>query len=136
MHGRVSWNASLVEAEKMLHEIERAFATLGVPENQKVNLASYNLKGEALYWWEAYNRQITMSVLGDAATIPRIVTWELFVKGYNEQYCPAAYRMEQQNAFLYLKQGQSSVSECEAKFGLISICGTVDPYGYGSMPTF
>ena len=97
--------ASPVDAEKWLHEIERAFSTLGVPEHQKVNLASYNLKGEALYWWEAYDRQISMPVLGDVVAIPRIVTWNLFVKGFNEQYCPAAYRMEQQNAFLYLKQG-------------------------------
>ena len=36
------------EAEKWLYEVERAFITLGVPDNQKVNLASFNLKGEAL----------------------------------------------------------------------------------------
>ena len=80
--------ASPVEAEKWLHEIERAFATLGVPENQKVNLASYNLKGDALYWWEAYNRQVTMPVLGEVVAIPRMVMWDLFVKGFNDQYCP------------------------------------------------
>ena len=73
------------EAEKWLHEVERAFVTLGVPYNQKVNLASFNLKGEALYWWEAYHRQLTMPIMGDVAAIPRVVTWELFVKGFNDQ---------------------------------------------------
>ena len=87
------------EAEKWLHEVERAFTTLGVPDNQKVNLASFNLKGEALYWWEAYHRQLTMPVMGDATALPRVVTWELFVKGFNDQYCPATYRLDQQNAF-------------------------------------
>ena len=61
-----------------------------------------------------------MPVLSDVVVIPRLVTWELFVKGFNDQYCPATYRMDHKNAFLYLKQGQSSVSEYESKFTALS----------------
>ena len=58
--------------------------------------------------------------MGDAAALPHIVMWELFVKGFNDQYCPSTYRMDQQNAFLYLQQGSMSVSEYEAKFAALS----------------
>ena len=52
------------DAEFWLHGLERVFGILAVPEHQKIGLASFNLKGDTLSWWENYHRQLTTPVDG------------------------------------------------------------------------
>ena len=44
------------DAEFWLHGLERVLGILAVPEDQKIDLESFNLKGDALSWWENYHR--------------------------------------------------------------------------------
>ena len=78
----------------------RVFGVLGVADTEKISLASFNLKGDALAWWENYYRQLTTI---EARGVLREVTWEMFVRGFNDKYCPANYGIERENTFLYLK---------------------------------
>ncbi|KAH7836858.1 hypothetical protein Vadar_006574 [Vaccinium darrowii] len=48
-----------VDAENWLKGVERVFVAMGVTDEQRVTLATFNLKGEALIWWEAIQRQLT-----------------------------------------------------------------------------
>ena len=100
-----------------LHGIERVFEVMGVTDLQKVSLASFNLKGEALAWWENYRRQLTTPADGEA---PHVVSWNMFLGGFNDKYYPASYGIDQENVFLYLKQGNRSVAEYEAEFAVLS----------------
>ena len=105
------------EADAWLRGVERVFEVMGVTDLHKVSLASFNLKGEDLAWWENYRRQLTTPADGEA---PRVVSWHMFLVGFNDKYYPASYRIEQENAFLYLKQGNRSVAEYEAEFVALS----------------
>ena len=105
------------DAEFWLHGVERVFGVLAVPEQQNISLASFNLKGDALAWWENYYRQLTTV---DDGVAPRVVTWDMFVRGFNNKYCPPSYRLDRENTFLYLKQGSRSVAEYEAEFASLS----------------
>ena len=106
-----------VEADAWLHGIERVFEVIEITNLQKVSLASFNLKGEALAWWENYRRQLTTPADGEA---PRVVSWNMLLIGFNDKYYSASYRIDQENAFLYLKQGKRSVVEYEAEFAVLS----------------
>ena len=68
-------------------------------------------------WWKNYHRQLT--TLAEGMT-PRVVTWDMFVRGFNSKYCPSNYRLDQENTFLYLKQENRIVAECEAEFASLS----------------
>ena len=59
------------DAEFWLHGLERVFGILAVLEHQKIGLEYFNLKGDALSWWENYHRQLTTPGEGMA---PRVVT--------------------------------------------------------------
>ena len=48
------------------------------------------------------------------------MTWDMFVRGFNNKYCPPSYRLDQENTFLYLKQGNRIVAEYEAEFASFS----------------
>ena len=47
------------EAEGWIKGIVRVFRILGVADTEKIILASFNLKGDALAWWENYHRHLT-----------------------------------------------------------------------------
>ena len=86
-------------------------------DTEKISLTSFNLKGDAFAWWENYYRHLTTIAAGEA---PRVVTWGMFVRGFNDKYCPASYQIERENTFLYLKQGNRSMAEYEAEFASLS----------------
>ena len=105
------------EEECWLKGVVRVFGIMGVEDTEKISLASFNLKGDALAWWENYHRQLTTTVAGE---VPRVVTWEMFVREFNDKYCSSSYQIEHKNAFLYLKLGNRSVAEYEAEFASLS----------------
>ncbi|KAF7129703.1 hypothetical protein RHSIM_Rhsim10G0111100 [Rhododendron simsii] len=108
------------EAKEWLKSVVRVFDAMGVTDTQKVTLATFNLKGTARNWWEALQRQLTAPLPGVTPVVQRVVTWERFVKGFNDQYCPQSYRFRQEAAFSHLQQGDMTVPEYEARFAELS----------------
>ncbi|KAF7140894.1 hypothetical protein RHSIM_Rhsim06G0111500 [Rhododendron simsii] len=108
------------EAKEWLKSVVRVFDAMGVTDAQKVTLATFNLKGTARNWWEALQRQLTAPLPGVTPVVQRVVTWERFVKGFNDQYCPQSYRFRQEAAFSHLQQGDMTVPEYEARFAELS----------------
>ncbi|KAG5549120.1 hypothetical protein RHGRI_014480 [Rhododendron griersonianum] len=72
--------------------------------------------GTARTWWEALQRQLTAPLPGVTPVVRRVVTWERFVQGFNDQYCPQSYQLRQEANFTHLVQGDMTVSEYEARF--------------------
>ncbi|KAG5553305.1 hypothetical protein RHGRI_011239 [Rhododendron griersonianum] len=93
---------------------------MGVTDAQKVTLATFSLKGDARDWWESFERQWTAPLPGVIPAVPRVVTWEHFVKGFNEHYFPKYWKLDQEAVFIDLKQGSMTVPEYEVRFGKLS----------------
>ncbi|KAH7851345.1 hypothetical protein Vadar_010236 [Vaccinium darrowii] len=118
----------LKAVERVLDAMESYKNSISVPHNRRlqrywlfnVTLATFTLKGEARNWWEALKRQLIAPLPGVVPAVPQVVTWERFVRGFNDQYCPESYRMEQEAAFIRLEQGTMTVPEYEAKFAALS----------------
>lgn len=98
------------EARVWLKEMEKSFEILGVAEDQKTVFATYLLKGEANYWWEAKRN---LEGIG-------VVTWERFSELFLDKYFPRFMETQMELRFLELKQGNMTVAEYEAKFSELS----------------
>ncbi|KAF7151632.1 hypothetical protein RHSIM_Rhsim02G0020600 [Rhododendron simsii] len=108
------------DAEEWLKAVERVLNAMGVTDAQKVTLATFSLKGEARDWWESFERQWTAPLPGVIPAVPRVVTWDRFVKGFNNHYFPKSWKLDQEAAFIDLKQGNMTVPEYEARFAKLS----------------
>ncbi|KAF7141415.1 hypothetical protein RHSIM_Rhsim06G0134400 [Rhododendron simsii] len=108
------------DAEEWLKAVERVLNAMGVTDAQKVTLATFSLKGEARDWWESFERQWTAPLPGVIPAVPRVVTWDRFVKGFNDHYFPKSWKLDQEAAFIDLKQGSMTVPEYEARFAKLS----------------
>ncbi|KAH7851763.1 hypothetical protein Vadar_016257 [Vaccinium darrowii] len=108
------------DAEEWLKAVERVLDAMGVTDAQRVTSATFSLKGEARNWWEALKRQLTAPLPGVVPAVPQVVTWERFVRGFNDQYCPESYRLEQEAVFIRLEQDTMTVPEYEARFAALS----------------
>ncbi|KAH7849787.1 hypothetical protein Vadar_022939 [Vaccinium darrowii] len=64
----VEGSVNPVDAENWLKGVERVLVAMGVTDEQKVTLTTFSLKGEALIWWEAIQRQLA-APLPEAAFI-------------------------------------------------------------------
>ena len=95
-----------MEAQTWVKEIEKAFVITNVAEAQKTSFATYMMKGEANYWWEAHQ--------GGAGA--EAVTWEQFKKVFFENYFPTSMQGRMEIKFLELKQGDMTVPQYAAKF--------------------
>ena len=102
--------ADPVEAKAWLKEMEKSFEIMGTGAAQKTIFATYLLKGEANYWWEAKKG---MEPAG-------VVTWERFTELFLEKYFPRFMESQMELKFLELKQENMSVAEYEAKFTELS----------------
>lgn len=90
--------------------MEKSFEILGVAEGQKTVFATYIMKGEANYWWEAKRNLEGRGV----------VAWERFSELFLEKYFPRFMETQMELKFLELKQGNMTVAEYEAKFTELS----------------
>ncbi|KAL8105646.1 hypothetical protein AgCh_029445 [Apium graveolens] len=103
-------SADPVEARAWLKEMEKSFEILSTDEAQKTVFATYLLKGEANYWWEAKKNMET-----DA-----IITWERFSQLFLGKYFPRFMENQRELKFLELRQNNLSVAEYEEKFTELS----------------
>ena len=90
--------------------MEKSFEILSIDEAQKTVFATYLLKGEANYWWEA-KKNMEMDV---------VITWERFSRLFLDKYFPRFMENQMEIKFLELKQNNLSVAEYEAKFTELS----------------
>ncbi|XP_074342274.1 uncharacterized protein LOC141679762 [Apium graveolens] len=102
--------ADLVQARAWLKEVEKTFERIDTEKAHKINFATYLLKGEANYWWEAKKN---MEPQG-------IVTWERFTELFLKKYALKFMEIQMQRKFLELKQENMSVAEYESKFTELS----------------
>ncbi|KAH7865089.1 hypothetical protein Vadar_002075 [Vaccinium darrowii] len=63
------------EAENWLKDAVRILNRMGVANDDKVDLVTFMFKGEALHWWEATERLLTMPVPGVVPVVPQQITW-------------------------------------------------------------
>ncbi|XP_074336703.1 uncharacterized protein LOC141673873 [Apium graveolens] len=91
------------EVDKWLQEMEKIFELLGSTDEQKVNLASYQLQGSAYDWWLMEKRRVEN----------------------NEEEASGAYtwtvRAKLERDFIRLEQGEKqTVSKYEAEFARLA----------------
>ena len=89
-----------MEAQSWVKEVEKAFVIARVGEEQKTAFATYLLKGEANFWWEANQNRAGEGV----------VAWDRFKEVFFENYFPSSMRDRMEVQFLELKQGAMTVS--------------------------
>ncbi|KAH7857114.1 hypothetical protein Vadar_009163 [Vaccinium darrowii] len=63
------------DAENWLKSVERVLVAMGVTDEQKVTLATFSLRGEALVWWEAIQRLMTAPLPNVQPPVSQVITW-------------------------------------------------------------
>ncbi|QHO25224.1 uncharacterized protein DS421_12g379180 [Arachis hypogaea] len=96
------------DTDNWIQAMERALQAQQVPEEQWVEFGTYQLQGEAQYWWQG-----TRCILQpDGATIP----WEVFRTEFYKKYFPNSARNAKELELMQLKQGHMTVAEYTSKF--------------------
>ncbi|XP_070017757.1 uncharacterized protein [Nicotiana sylvestris] len=80
----------------------------GILESSGVAFTTFQFTGEAFTWWEAYERRR----LAGAAPL----TWKEFSTLFLEKWIPLSQREELRRQFEWLRQGDMTVSQYEARF--------------------
>ncbi|PKU70128.1 uncharacterized protein LOC110091889 isoform X2 [Dendrobium catenatum] len=107
-------NEGPIEAENWLLRIDDIFDSMSCPNERKVSLVSFALDEEAKRWWRGQRED----ELGD---IPNtLVNWEDFVKLFRQWFVPMSARIQMQDKFISLIQGDKSVMQYEAEFTTLS----------------
>ena len=78
------------------------------PEEEKMNLATYMLQGQAECWWQALQRTIFANQEGS-------IPWEEFLEIFRAKYFPNHVQEQKERAFTKLVQGSMSVADYEAR---------------------
>jgi hypothetical protein len=103
-----------MEADDWLKVIERKLDTIHYNERDRVLLATHQLTGIALLWWEAYS-----GAVDNANTI----TWQEFVEEFHRYHIPDGIMKLKANEFRNLKQGNKTLSEYIFQFTELSRYG-------------
>ena len=102
-----SGTLDLAEAESWLESTEWGFDLMYCTPEEKFDYAVFLLQGDAYSWWKT---------VPHSRVQPPVLTWEDFLREFNEKYAPAVYKREKQREFIELKQGSISVAEYGLKF--------------------
>lgn len=90
-----------IEAEKWLMGMEKEFDALRIPEEKKVQFATYMFEGEAEHWWRSIKR------MHDVNNMCWLKFEELFLGKY---FSPTA-RASMSDEFPTLRQGSMTVTQ-------------------------
>ncbi|XP_057723827.1 uncharacterized protein LOC130939765 [Arachis stenosperma] len=96
------------DADNWIQATERALQAPQVPEEQWVEFGTYQLQGEAQYWWQRTRRILQP----DGAAIP----WEVFRTEFHKKYFPNSARNVKELELMQLKKGQMTVAEYTSRF--------------------
>ncbi|XP_030442425.2 uncharacterized protein LOC115664665 [Syzygium oleosum] len=100
------------EAESWIDELQKIFELLRCSEEEKVNLALFQLQGNASHWWKAMKETVFSENTA--------VTWNAFVETFNGKYFSECARDKKMQEFLQLRQNNLTVDQYEAKFAQLS----------------
>ena len=82
------------EAESWLESTERVFDLMYCTPEERFDYAVFLLQGDAYSWWKTVpNSRVQLPVL----------TWEDFLREFNEKYAPTVYKREKRREFIELK---------------------------------
>ncbi|XP_019225152.1 PREDICTED: uncharacterized protein LOC109206748 [Nicotiana attenuata] len=81
---------------------------MGILESNGVDFATFQLKGKARRWWQAYLLSRPAGLL--------LLTWDQFTHLFLEKYIPPSERGELRGQFERLRRGHMSVTDYEARF--------------------
>ncbi|KAF3780831.1 hypothetical protein EJ110_NYTH38297 [Nymphaea thermarum] len=96
------------KAKQWIEEVERIFALLKMPEEDKVNYGTYLLKGDALDWWTS---TLEIRFAGQPS-----ISWMQFRETFFNTYYPVHARDKKMQEFLDLQQNQLSLEEYITKY--------------------
>ncbi|XP_052113904.1 uncharacterized protein LOC107475738 [Arachis duranensis] len=119
-----------MEADDCFITIERALQVQHVPEGQLVELAAYQLAGEAQQWWQG------TYLLLQQGKGNNVITWEVFREEFYNEYFPNSVRQAKELELLQLRQGSMTVAAYTSKFEELCRFSRVcqgplgDPKGY------
>ena len=100
------------KADMWIQETEKIFEVLQTPAAEKVGLATFQLKGDAEYWWRSARQLMTANQV--------VITWDTFKRAFLEKYFPETAREDMEEKFLRLKQGTMTVGEYAARLETLS----------------
>ena len=100
-------SANPLDADDWLRVTQRKLEPFNCEDRDKVLLATHQLTGTALAWWENY-----CAAAKDASTI----TWKEFVEEFRRYHIPAATLKRKADEFRELRQGNMSVEEYTYQF--------------------
>ncbi|WVZ87725.1 hypothetical protein U9M48_034320 [Paspalum notatum var. saurae] len=98
-----------LEAHDWIRAIERKLEIINCDEPTKVALATHQLTGAALAWWESYREAHRGQV-----------TWEGFLEDFRKYHVPEAARDLKAEEFRKLKQNTMTMQEYIEKFTTLS----------------
>ena len=112
--GAVPFSGTLdpTEAESWLESTERVFDLMQCTPEERFDYAVFLLQGDAYSWWKT---------VPHSRVQPPVLTWEDFLREFNEKYAPAMYKREKWRKFVELKQDNMSVAEYGLKFTQLSV---------------
>ncbi|CAM8947279.1 unnamed protein product [Rhodiola kirilowii] len=93
-----------------LSKVEEVFDFKEVPEDRRVALVSFHLRGRAQAWWQQLKKSRVREGKG------KIVTWQKFVKHIKGAFLPYNFERELYQRFQNLRQGNRSVEEYSGDF--------------------
>ncbi|KAI3852495.1 hypothetical protein MKX03_011966 [Papaver bracteatum] len=96
-------------AENWIRDAERILKRVGGTMYDWVNIATFNLKGIARYWWES-------AELAESEPI----TWKRFKDLFLEEYVTDASRDQKRSEFMYIEHGDMSLAEFANKYRRLS----------------
>ncbi|WMV40253.1 hypothetical protein MTR67_033638 [Solanum verrucosum] len=100
------------DPQNFLDEIKKIFEVMQVTGNDRVELASYQLKDVAHIWYTQWKENRGT----DAAPI----TWECFSETFLDRFFPIELREARAQEFMNLRQGNMTIQEYGLKFNQLS----------------
>ncbi|XP_074558015.1 uncharacterized protein LOC141813910 [Curcuma longa] len=97
-------------ARSWLENLTDTFVYISCTEAEKVELAVYHLRDQAVTWWKTQR-----IVLGE-----RRFSWLSFREAFEREYFPEAFCQTQRQKFLSLKQGDRSVTDYHIEFSKLA----------------
>jgi N-glycosylase/DNA lyase len=95
-------------AEEWLDQLEEIFRVTRSGDQDKVDLATYRLRGEASQWWKRHREHMEAT--------EGHMTWEEFKTLFLNKYFPSNVKDQKEIEFLTLQQGDMTVDEYVATF--------------------
>jgi hypothetical protein len=100
-----------MDADDWLKSVEKKLQVVQCNNREKVLLASHQLSGPAVDWWDAYV---------EAHEEPESINWPEFRAAFHAHHVPQGVIKLKKKKFQDLKQGSMSVNEYVTKFSQLS----------------